>query len=369
MPFELLRPTMNLGKILIRADANAEIGTGHVMRCLALAQAWQDAGGSAVFFMAETTPAISARLTAERCIVEVVPVIRGSLEDAELVRKTARKYRADWVVIDGYKFGEEYQTRIRCDGNELLCIDDYGGSSQYSADIILNQNVTADDSWYGARCQNTKLLLGPRYCLLRREFAPWREWKRKISVVGRSVLLSLGGSTSAEVAVRVMESLDRVTVDGLQVLFAIGGSSENVGMLKRSAARFASKITTQVDVSDMAQLISSADIAVSAAGSTCWELCHLGLPAVLLDLAANQTPVASELQRQGCALYAGNAQSFDPAELTNTVQELLMSQKLRTTLSQRSRKLVDGLGAERVISAMLQARREPVLEATRGARI
>jgi spore coat polysaccharide biosynthesis predicted glycosyltransferase SpsG len=107
--------------------------------------------------------------------------------------------------------------------------------------------------------------------------------------------------------------------------------------------------------------MAEADIAISAAGSTCWELCLLGLPPVLLDLADNQTPVALALERQGCAIYGGSARSICVSDLAALTESLLTSQEARQSMSHRLRQLVDGLGAERVVSRMLAIARDPIL--------
>jgi spore coat polysaccharide biosynthesis predicted glycosyltransferase SpsG len=195
---------MTPGKMLIRADASPDIGTGHVMRCLALAQAWQDAGGTASFLMAQSTPSIDARLAAEKCEIFCLPVAPGSNEDSDLTIKYASKLAAEWLVVDGYAFNAEYQEQLLSDERRLLWVDDAGECHRYVADIVLNQNLTATEDIYRDCLANTQLLLGPTFCLLRREFASWRTWQRKISNTGRNVFITLGGSTSAEAGVRVM---------------------------------------------------------------------------------------------------------------------------------------------------------------------
>jgi UDP-2,4-diacetamido-2,4,6-trideoxy-beta-L-altropyranose hydrolase len=359
---------MSPGNILIRADASADIGTGHVMRCLALAQSWQDAGGAATFLMAQSTPSIQARLAAENCKIVSLPAIPGTKDDADLTNECAFRIEAEWVVVDGYAFGAEYQEQIRNREPKLLCIDDAGKCDRYVADIVLNQNLTAAEDIYRDCLASTQLLLGPSFCLLRREFVSWREWKREISSTGCRVLVTLGGSTPTEAGVRVMEALSRAKVEGLHAVFVAGGSSPDVTAMESCAAKFPEKISIRRDVSNMAELMAHADIAISAAGSTCWELCLLGLPSILLDVAANQIPIAIEMERRGCAIYAGHGNTISVNELAHAVENLLASPKIRESMSHHSRELVDGLGAERVVSAMREFAGESVATDVRGAR-
>ena len=161
---------MNPASLLIRADASVAIGTGHVMRCLALAQAWQDAGGRAVFAMAETTPSIHARLTSESCEVANISGEAGTAADADQTAAFAKEQKPDWVVVDGYRFSADYQRTLRAAGFKILFFDDYGHARHYFADLVLNQNVSASAELYADREPHTRLLLGTRYCMLRREF-------------------------------------------------------------------------------------------------------------------------------------------------------------------------------------------------------
>jgi UDP-2,4-diacetamido-2,4,6-trideoxy-beta-L-altropyranose hydrolase len=359
---------MSPGNILIRADASPDIGTGHVMRCLALAQSWQDAGGASTFLMAQSTPSIQARLAAENSKILSLPAVPGSKDDVDLTNECASRIQADWVVVDGYAFGTEYQEQIRNRQPKLLCIDDAGKCDRYVADIVMNQNLTAVEDLYSNCLPGTQLLLGSSFCLLRREFSPWRKWQREIITRGRNILVTLGGSTPVDTGVRVIESLGRARVECLHAVFVAGGSSPDVTAMESCAAKFPEKISIRRDVSNMAELMAHADVAISAAGSTCWELCLLGLPSILVDVADNQTPIAIEMERRGCALYAGSGNAVSPNELANMIENLLASSEVRESMSHHSRELVDGLGAERVVSAMREFAGESVATDVRGAR-
>lgn len=358
---------MGLGILLIRADAGPAIGTGHAMRCLALAQTWQDAGGNAAFVMAQSTPAVSARLDSERCRTILISAAPGSREDADITSSIARQNDAEWLVIDGYNFGASYQERISRGNWKSLCVDDEGHCEAYSVDVILNQNITASKNLYRNCGLQTRLALGTRFCLLRRDFLAWKDWQRAIPEQGRKLLVLLGGSTSEEIGIRVMDSLRLVDVEGFHATFLIGGSTPRTSLLERYAAQLSGKVSLMRDVSDVATLMSQADAALSAAGSTCWELCFLRLPSILLDLAPNQTPVAKKLHEAGCALYAGSANDIEPSKLAGVVQSLFQSSGLRESMSRRAGESVDGRGAERVVAMMRsycpessEARREGV---------
>ncbi|MGH9649837.1 MAG: hypothetical protein ACRD3I_05135, partial [Terriglobales bacterium] len=164
--------------LLIRADADLRMGTGHVMRCLALAQAWQDVAGQAEFLTTSDTPDILSRLRAEGMQVTPATLPAGSAADAAHTASRAREIGASWVVVDGYQFDAAYQQALKSAGLKVLWVDDYGHAPPYCADLVLNQNLCAEESFYLSREASTRLLLGACYALLRREFQSWRDWRR-----------------------------------------------------------------------------------------------------------------------------------------------------------------------------------------------
>jgi UDP-2,4-diacetamido-2,4,6-trideoxy-beta-L-altropyranose hydrolase len=320
------------------------------MRCLALAQAWQDSGGHAVFAMAETTPAVRARLQSEG--FEILP-LRSPADtgaDASQLALMARERNAEWVVVDGYQFNAAYQRELKTAGLKVLYVDDNGRAAPYSADLVLNQNLHANEQMYERREPYTKLLLGTQFCLLRREFNSWRGWNREISPVGRNVLITMGGSDPDKFTEIVIQSLRLAKIEGLQATAVVGGSNPHWDSLQRAASEFSGSLHLLRDASNMAELMVHADAAVSAAGTTCWEMCLLGLPALLISVAENQYALARELNNRGCAIHLGKPQDLSAEQVASQLERLLDSIEIRSSLSQRARQLVDGNGAQRVTS-------------------
>jgi spore coat polysaccharide biosynthesis predicted glycosyltransferase SpsG len=165
-------------RIVFRADAGAEIGTGHIMRCLALAQAWHDAGGSSIFASVTCPPGLADRLRCEGSALETIAAEPGSGEDAEQTARVAAREAADWLVLDGYRFDDAFEDSIRTGGARVCAFDDYGHALHSAADLIVNQNEYARAEEYGGRGASDRLLLGSRYAALRREFRRYRDWRR-----------------------------------------------------------------------------------------------------------------------------------------------------------------------------------------------
>jgi UDP-2,4-diacetamido-2,4,6-trideoxy-beta-L-altropyranose hydrolase len=342
---------MNPGALLIRADASAATGTGHVMRCLALAQGWRKAGGDVVFVLAEVTPALERRLAEEGYRIARVPGPPGGPEDLEATQILMADESPAWAVLDGYRFDAHYQSELkRC--HPLLVVDDNGMVEHYSADVVVNQNVHATEDLYSQRAEHTRLLLGPQHAMLRNEFAAYRDWPREIAAAGTRVLLTMGGSDPSEFAPRILPRLAELPIAGLQIRVVVGGSAGNASVVQKLAADFEGRIQVILNATDMPELMAWADLAIAGAGTTCWEMCLLGLPAILLEAAENQRPIARQLEAVGAAVNGGPSAAVDCASLAQRAHELLMSSDTRLGMSRAARKLVDGRGRERVLEAM-----------------
>lgn len=338
--------------LLIRADASVAIGTGHVMRCLALAQAWQDAGGRVTFVMAESTPAIEERLRGEGVDLVRIDGVRGSDFDGEQLLALARSRGPSWVVVDGYEFGAGYQRALKNERLQLVLIDDNGGSGAYAADIVLNQNIHAEECLYRNRATCTKLLLGTQYALLRREFIFPNE-PREISSIGRRLLVSMGGSDPDNVTRRVLEAIEQVAVGDMQVVVVAGGSNPHLASITGSVAKSRHSCRVLNNVTNMQGLISWADLAISAAGTACWEYCALGLPAVLVAVAENQIANAEALHAAGAAKLMAGGSRFAAGEMAQLITHLANSASERQSLSRTARTLVDGGGARRIVLTLM----------------
>lgn len=337
--------------LVIRADASTEIGTGHVLRCLALAHAWQDAGGRAVFAMTLPAPGLDQRLQVSQVDAVRLTAALGSAADAEATADVAKRLGATWVVVDGYHFGADYYRAIMERGLKLLCIDDYGQADRYDATIVLNQNICASEGLYANRAHSTQLLLGTRYALLRREFWSWREYQRNVSDVPRRVLVTMGGSDANNCTLSVVYALQQLEQAELEVRLLVGSMNPNEKSLSEAIQRD-TRFQIIVDAADMPALFAWADLAITAGGSTCWELAFLGLPAMAVVLADNQEPIARGLAAAGAVVDLGWDSTLSITGLTAALGALITDVTGRRAMSESGRKLVDGLGGKRVVTAM-----------------
>jgi UDP-2,4-diacetamido-2,4,6-trideoxy-beta-L-altropyranose hydrolase len=340
--------------LLIRADASVAMGTGHIMRMIALAQAWREDGGKAVFLCAEITPTLEERVRTEGFGLEKLAVVPGGQEDlgatCSAVSRRGGKASPVAVALDGYQFDASFQLGLKKTGCRLLVVDDYGHCGAYHADFVLNQNISARKGLYAERAVGTQLLLGPKFALLRREFIAQLGCARTIPQKAFKLLITLGGADADNVTKKVIDAL---AGSGLEVKVVVGGSNPHLPGL-REAAEAATEGETCVELvlnaCDMPALMQWADISVAAGGSTTWELAFTGLPSLFIILADNQEDNARELEKHGFGLCLGRQSEFDARSFRKALGRLAGDSELRANFAARGRDMVDGLGAHRAAS-------------------
>ena len=319
--------------IVIRADATPSIGTGHVMRCLALAQAWERVGHRAVFVGHITVPWVRERLKKEDVSVNYLEGEVASEQDASILLDEVSGYDASWIVLDGYHFSFECQKAVKNTGHQLMVIDDYNHLPEYCCDILLNQNHNASTLQY--RGEIGTRLLGSDYVLLRQDIINAKPlFKKRIpSQQMKNILLTLGGGDESHTFDQLKEALNSAEMKG-RTLRVIAGS---VADEKWNDLLADSPATVEIvqQAHDMSRHMLWADLCITAGGSTCWELSALEVPFVIFEGAESQkeaaqcfthisgelepfhriingeiTPTSIELPVDGCGLVAGSMLLF-----------------------------------------------------------
>ena len=336
--------------LLIRADDSTAIGVGHAMRCLALAQEWRRRGGRVVFAQAEGSAAFRERLAAEGIESAALDAAPGSSVDAGQTVDRARACTATWIVADGYRFGPAWQAAVKGAGSRLLVLDDREILGPFSADMILNQNAADVGPHYAEQAPGVRTLLGPRHALLRREFLCWGDWRREIPDRARKVLVTFGGSDPANVTAQIIQALGRF--EGIEATVVVGGANPHRSAMEALAAGLPFPVRFEVNSPRMPELMAWADVAVTAAGSTSWELAFMGLPALQCVLAPNQAEIAAVLEAHGATVNLGEPHALDADRIASTLQALLNDGSARRRMSESGRRLVDGHGAARVAAAL-----------------
>jgi len=342
-------------QLMIRADADREIGTGHIMRCIALAQSWRDHGGKVKFITYCSNAFLINRIINEGFSLQQLN--KSILDPADmcsyLTYTTDFRFTKDknnWIVLDGYQFGPAYQTAVKKAGYKVLIIDDMAHLPIYHADILINQNLSGKKLNYNIDF-GTTLLLGNQYVMLRKEFLALKKNRSKAGGV-KKILVTLGGADTENVATTVLKALSRFGQSGLKIKVVAGPVNPHVQALKSQIQMSDVDIEVLTSVNDMPSLIAWADLAVSGGGSTCWELAFHGLPFFIIVLAENQIDIAKGLDDAGAAINLGWHRDLTEDFIFSRIDELVENQEMRHSLSQNSRGLIDGQGTERIIKEM-----------------
>jgi len=328
--------------LLLRVNASQEIGTGHFMRCLALAQAWQDCAGVAFFATSEMPLILNSRLQNEKISIHKIDAVIGSEADAKQTADEARKIKADWVVVDGYMFSGEYYAALRCLGLRVLAIDDIAHQARYPVNAILNQNLSANKFAYKDKIDfSTDLLLGPKFSLQRREFrnVPRRDYRQPDETM--RVLLTFGGADSENLTGLILANLIHTAKSPLRVTIAAGSLNPNISQIKETARTAPFPCEVHVDVDNMAEIMSWADVAITAAGSTIWELASMGVPSLIAATEQNQIAGLTALARVSY-FRAMLAHELVSADIGQEIMRLLSSTMVKPNIE------FDACGAIRV---------------------
>jgi UDP-2,4-diacetamido-2,4,6-trideoxy-beta-L-altropyranose hydrolase len=325
------------------------------MRCLALAQAWQDAGGTASLAAAELPDALSPRVTSEGVSLVPVNATPGGPDDAAETVAQGRRLKADWVVIDGDRFGGDFLSAVRAGGLRVLLIDDVAARESFPADLIVNPNFNEDGEPYRRRGSTARVLAGPTYTLLRREFRQASE-KKEVCQAGNRILVTLGGSDPENLTPIIAETLARCP--DLEVIVIAGAGYENAASLRKMNAK---NLRVIFNAKNMAQIMQDCDQAIIALGGTLWELLSAGCAVS----AYSRNPAQANLVRALCdrqvVVDLGETSQFDPEKLVASVKELAASPAARERMAKLGRALVDGMGAVRVVEAALQSGAMPMV--------
>ena len=344
---------MSIGTLAIRADANPMIGTGHAMRCLALAQGWQDAGGHIVFAMVESTTAVDQRLREEGFTIIFLDAQANSEEDARAFARLAKEHQAAWAVVDGYHFDAAYQRNLKRHDLSVLLVDDCAQSGEYCADLVLDQNPQANSTMYANRESPTQLLLGTQFVLLRREFLRWGKRVRSIPTVGRNLLITMGGSDPDRLTRHVLAGLGRIFVPNLAITVVAGGSNPNERELQQMIEDVEMPISFLSHAMHIDELMAKSDAALICGGGTLWELLYMGCPTLSYSRTRPQAEIVSALEEMGAVCNMGDAGEIETSHLTAPLESLFLSPSRREAMSNAGRRIVDGKGVSRIIEHMM----------------
>ncbi|MCC5464038.1 UDP-2,4-diacetamido-2,4,6-trideoxy-beta-L-altropyranose hydrolase [Pelosinus baikalensis] len=324
--------------IIIRTDASVKIGSGHIMRCLTLADALAAKGAKIVFVCRELPGNMCDFIMKKGYTVWRMPYHNGynadvtwsrveSLIDAqetiEILKQKCEKF--DWLIADHYGIEREWETAMRPYSKQVMVIDDLA-NREHDCDVILDQNLyTGMESRYDSLIPSEcKTFLGPEYVLLRPEFI--REYfkgciKSRTGDI-HNILIFFGGSDATNETKKALEAIVAINNPNICTNVVIGSSNIYKDEIKKSC-REIRNCFCHCQVSNMAQLMSEADLAIGAGGTTTWERCFLGLPAITVCIADNQRELLQTVEKKHAILNLGWYKNVINKDIQNSIQYLL----------------------------------------------
>ena len=321
------------------------------MRCLALAQAWQERGGDVCFVYTQCPLHLLNRLNHEGFSSLVLTIDSpGSDMDARETARAATRSGASWIVVDGYQFSKQYLVTLKSYGFRLLVIDDFADSNNGVANLILNQNLHATDQGVHRNLNSveTDSLMGPKYALLRREFVDAAKPPKRGGVTSPKVLLTLGGGDPDNTIGKLLDLLSSLETQ-IKIKVITTSANPYLDILRTKTSDSPHDVEILTDVKNMPSLYAWADGIISAGGSTCWEWMLFGLPAAVVILAENQRPVAESLTSAGYAINLGCWSRLTEPQNSGTIKMFLEGLEI-PSIPPRSE--IDGFGASRVAASM-----------------
>jgi len=275
---------------LIRADASFSIGSGHLMRMIALGQMLQDEGNSVHFLTITENKDILGRIAEEGFTIHRISQ-DGEWEysqDAKQLVKLAEEISASWVILDGYKFDTAYQRIIKEHGLKLMCVDDLA-QGHFLADLVVNQNINASRDLYSAESY-TKFILGPRNAILRREYVKAKSgFKRRTTEKIENVLVTMGGGDPENVTGKVCRALDALDGPRMNIKALVGALNPHYEDILSYSGVSKNRIEVLRNVGrQMPELMKWADTGIFAGGSTIFEGLYLDLPLLCCLISSNQ---------------------------------------------------------------------------------
>lgn len=352
--------------VFIRTDASVVIGSGHVMRCLTLAETLREAGATVVFLCRDLPGNLIGhieekgffvlRLTAPKNVVSDLDGTKHAqwlgvpwqADAKEVLVFLNSQTRPDWIVVDHYALDYGWETQIRPFVGNIMVIDDLADRC-HECDLLLDQNLydQMETRYEGLLPEKCVVLLGPKYALLRPEFLEARKNLTKREGSLRGILIFFGGSDNTNETAKALEALMSLNLHGVSLDVVVGDGNPHKDRIKQ-ACSVLPHTSYYCQVTTMANLMLSADLAIGAGGSTTWERCAVGLPTIAISVADNQVPIAETAVKAGVLFYLGASQCVTVECLRTSILYALKNPGVLKKMSEKAFKLVDGEGATRV---------------------
>ncbi len=358
-------------RVAFRCDASSEMGIGHLMRCLTLADELRRRGARNLFMIGpnsvnhralieaqgfESTILDTASKSAAKPQAGDPPMAPwlpwGWKADAEASKGILAGQKWDWIVADHYAIDHRWHEEMRAPGLRILAIDDTADRDM-AVDVLLDHNASAEPALYLPRLIKTAhLLLGPAYALMRPEIASFRKIPSSCQLV-RRIIVTFGGAASPALYRSVAQALSTLPLRPLEIAL-IGISDAEIRTEIGSMSDGALAISACGLVNDMPSRYAAADLCIGAAGVSALERAFIGIPSLTYVTAANQQLAIAALARAGAVVDMGDIKNFSRTGLVDRIVGLTYTPNSLANLAENGQRLVPGGGPERVADIFFQ---------------
>ena len=331
-----------------------DIGTGHVMRCLTLADELRERGADVSFVCRKAPGNLIQHIEDKGYRVYPLPLDIDLSVDRDLTQKILQKQTEliDWLIIDHYEIDASWEFYLRKYANKIMVIDDLA-NRKHDCDLLLDQNFYENfeiryDELVPYNCRK---LLGPKYALLRPEFAETLKNLKQRNCKVNKILISFGGNDPTDETTKSLKAIMSLNRPDIAVDVVVGSSNPHKEKIEHiCSAMTNANFYCQID--NMAQLMADADLSIGASGATTWERCCLGLPSIVMTLAENQRELANHLGKKRIVMHLGWHKEVEESDINEAVKKLLHNPEKIKIMSEKSRALVDGEGIKRVMNTI-----------------
>lgn len=361
-------------QIIFRADASLEIGSGHIMRCLTLANSLSAKGAEVTFLIRNQPGNFKDLIVAHGHQVCELPAIKNKLneredfrppygqwfgvfqeEDAQDTIKKLNNIQPDWLIVDHYAIDSAWHKALRPYVKKIMVIDDLADRN-YDCDLLLDQNYfhNLESRYLGKVLPSTQTLLGPYYALLRPEFHEIRKQQKLIDKSEKRIFVFFGGSDQHNLTSKTLEALDNPQFSDLQIDVVIGAQNLYKKSIKKQVqARAGTNLYVQV--SNIADIMARADFSIGAGGSTTWERLCLGIPTIVVTFAENQVKASQDLNELGLIHYVGDAKQIISSDIKNSILKMINNPNYSIRKEILGKDIVDGCGVNRVVKFIMKS--------------
>lgn len=354
-------------RIVIRADTSDGVGTGHLVRCLALARKLRERSARVTVACAPVPAYVSKMVSAAGCeLVDVTTEfatakrrkaeeVLATVEqhaDAAAVRDAISHASFEWAIVDHYGLDARWEHEMRASAGRILVIDDLT-SRPHSCDLLVDQNpgVDREARHHALSGSASRCLIGPRYALLRSGFATARA--RIAPRQGRveRILVMYGGADPTGETIRAIKALQGLPSVATHIDVVVGSANPQSNALQALCSGDV-RMRFHFDAANVAELMALADLALGACGTSAWERCCMYLPTIAVIAAENQREIAAGLAEAGVAEISGWHADLTVDHLMHIIERLAASPERVRAMSMCAGKLADGHGVDRVHEAM-----------------